>query len=131
MGYAVCHRDAAGTPHVEDATSLDAALASVERLRNGDGAADVRLFREVPVQVRTYYKVEVADELAAADAVPVVVADVPAAPPAVGAVAAPDELPGAFALRPPPVVDVPAEPVDDVDGEHEPARRTSLFTRGG
>jgi hypothetical protein len=63
MGYAVFHRDEAGTPTVEDVASLEAALEIVERSRNGEGPRDVRVFREVPIAVRTYYKVHVADEV--------------------------------------------------------------------
>lgn len=62
MGYAVFHRDAAGTPTLEDVASIDEALAIVERSRNGDGPEDVRVFREIPVEVRTHYTVHVADD---------------------------------------------------------------------
>ncbi|MCC5947939.1 MAG: hypothetical protein JJT89_05740 [Nitriliruptoraceae bacterium] len=62
MSHAVHYRDAAGDDHVEDVGSLDAALELVERLRNDDGAQDVRVFREVPIEVKTYYRVVVADE---------------------------------------------------------------------
>jgi hypothetical protein len=62
MGYAVFHRDEAGAPTLEDVASLEAALEIVERSRNGDGPEDVRVFREVPIEVRTYYKVQVAEE---------------------------------------------------------------------
>jgi hypothetical protein len=69
MGYAVFHRDEAGTPTVEDVASLEAALEIVERSRNGEGPRDVRVFREVPIEVRTYYKVQVAEEVDAPAAV--------------------------------------------------------------
>jgi hypothetical protein len=65
MGYVVFHRDDAGTPTVEDVVSLEAALEIVERSRNGEGPQDVRVFREVPIEVRTYYKVQVAEEVEA------------------------------------------------------------------
>jgi hypothetical protein len=65
MGYVVFHRDDAGTPTVEDVASLEAALEIVERSRNGEGPEDVRVLREVPIEVRTYYKVQVAEEVEA------------------------------------------------------------------
>jgi hypothetical protein len=65
MGYAVFHRDAAGTPTLEDVASIDEALAIVERSRNGDGPEGVRVFREVPIEVRTHYTVHVADDAVA------------------------------------------------------------------
>lgn len=61
MGYVVFHRDDAGTPRLEDVASLEEALGRVERARNGE-QGDVRVFREVPIEVRTYYKVSVADD---------------------------------------------------------------------
>lgn len=67
MGHAVHYRDASGQPQLTDVPSLDAALELVERLRN-DGAEDVRVFREVPIEVRTYYRVVALDEEQAPDA---------------------------------------------------------------
>jgi hypothetical protein len=182
MGYAVFHRDEAGEPTFEDVASLEAALELVERSRNGDGPEDVRVFREVPIEVRTYYKVQVADEVpaaadevpAAADEVPAAAGEVPAAAdevavaadePSAEPVAVADEVavagveddpydvrrllepagvaeadrsvpvappPGAFPLAGPavtqPTVEVHAANVDDEDG---PAKRHSLFGRGG
>jgi hypothetical protein len=98
MGYAVGHRDNNGTLHVEDVPSLERAVELVERLRNQEGPSDVRVFREVPIEVRTYYKVVLADEDGVASSAgttsPEVAEDhVPPAP--TGPV---DELPGAFPL---------------------------------
>lgn len=121
MSYAVFHRDASGASQVEDAASLEDALGTVERLRNVPDVTDVRLFREVPVEVRTYYKVVVAEEEARE---PVVAAPAVAG----GSGPASDAPPGTFALRPPPVIEAP-EPAEDV--VEEAARRPSLFTRGG
>lgn len=150
MGYAVCHRDDTGTLKVEDVASLDAAVEVVERLRNEDGASDVRVFREVPieVEVRTYYKVSIADDEAPApvavttdlDAVPPapapaepVVVDGPATGPAPAASAGPvlptAPLPGAFSLASTPVPQ-PAVEVHDLDDAADGSRR-SLFSRGG
>ena len=54
------------------AESLDAALAFVERLRNSEEASDVRVFRlrEVPIEFRAYYKVEIRPEAEAEEQVP-------------------------------------------------------------
>jgi hypothetical protein len=49
MGHAVHYRDASGASQLEDVASLEAAVELVERLRNEDGASDVRVFREVPL----------------------------------------------------------------------------------
>jgi hypothetical protein len=104
MGYAVFHRDAAGTPTLEDVASLDEALAIVERSRNGDGPEGVRVFREVPIEVRTHYTVHVADEVVA-PAVASVEAPAPAEAPA--APVAPSDLAEAVAE------DLPEAPVED------------------
>ena len=101
MSHAVHYRDAAGEVHLEDRPSLDAALELVERLQNEDDATEVRVFREVPIEVKTYYRVVAV----AADA------DTPPAPVAEQVVAPADE-PG------PAPVEAPAAPV----AEHaEPA----------
>jgi hypothetical protein len=141
MGYAVCHRNESGTLQVEDVTSLEAAVEVVERLRNEDGASDVRVFREVPIEVRTYYKVSIAeDEIPAPVEVPVaatpaepVVLDEPVTEPlpAVTTAAAPPAapLPGAFPLASTPVPQ-PTVEVHDLDDAGDGSRR-SLFGRGG
>lgn len=42
------------------AETLEDALRFVERLRNAEGASEVRVFRvqEIPIEFKTYYKVE-------------------------------------------------------------------------
>jgi hypothetical protein len=108
MSYAVHYRDASGESRLEDVTSLEAAVELVERLRNEDGASDVRAFRDVPLEVRTYYKVVVAVE---EDEGP----------------ARTDPPPGAMPLAPPPAVTVhPDTTTDEAVAE---ARRTGLFNR--
>lgn len=118
MGYAVHYRDAAGAAKLEDVESLDVALERVEQLRNEDGASDVRVFREVPIEVRTYYKVVAVEGKHDVE------------PP-----------PGAMPLSPPPavvhkaVVASDAAPAKDETGEQpeesssDSARRSSLFNR--
>jgi hypothetical protein len=124
MGYVVSHRDTSGTTQVEDVSSLDAAVARVERLRNDDGAAEVRVFREVPIEIRTYYKVVIADEdgvassagtFESADRVP--------PPPQPG-----EELPGAFPLGSP-VASAVLDPAEGDPSDHP--RRSGRFGRGG
>ncbi len=61
MSYMVSFRSAEGKPGYHPAESLDEALRFVERLRNQEQVADARVWRmhEVPIEVKTYYKVEV------------------------------------------------------------------------
>lgn len=89
MGYVVGHRDATGVVRLEDVESLDQAIALVERLRNEDGTSDVRVFREVPFEVRTYYKVVVTEDEDARTPAPVEVAVAASAPPAAPAASEP------------------------------------------
>ena len=53
-----------GKPGCYQADSVDDALRLVEMLRNQEKVTDARIFRmeEVPIEIRTYYKVEVAGE---------------------------------------------------------------------
>lgn len=104
MGHVVARRD--GTDwHLEDVATLDAALERVEHLRNEDAEADVRLFEELALEVRTYVRVALATDppapAAAAQEAHVATAPEPEAP----AVDAPPTAP----------VDVapPAEPSSD------------------
>jgi hypothetical protein len=136
MGYAVCHRDVTGTQQVEDVSSLEAAVELVERLRNEAGPADVRVFREVPIEVRTYYKVVLADEDGVASSLgPVPNATTDTASPEDRVPPAPtgtvDELPGAFPLGTPTGSALFEQP----DGSSVPPgdghRRANRFGRGG
>lgn len=122
MGHVVHYRNTSGASHLEDVPSMDAAVELIERLRNEEGVEDVRLFREVPLKVRTYYKVVVDEASEAEDAAPTPV------PPARSESAEPP--PGAMNLAPPPAVAAAApapEPVEDVEVD-EP-KRASLFNR--
>jgi hypothetical protein len=121
MGHVVRYRTATGESRLDDVPSMDAAVELIERLRNDEGVEDVRLFREVPLRVRTYYKV-VVDET---DEAPAPAAVAPSGRPEP---AADDEPPpGAMNLAPPPTA-VASGPVSD-ESDDEP-RRTSLFNRG-
>ena len=119
MGHVVHYRSSTGESRLEDVSSMDAAVELIERLRNDEGVEDVRLFREVPLRVRTYYKVVVdeADEASAAE---------PAAP-ARPSAAGDEPPPGAMNLAPPPAVASTGPSTEDVEDE---PRRASLFNRG-
>ncbi len=60
MEHLVRFMSAEGREGQHRADTLDDALAFVERLRNSEEASDVRVYRmeEVPIEFRTYYKVE-------------------------------------------------------------------------
>lgn len=113
MSHAVHYRAADGDPRFEQAGSLEQALAQVERLRNEEGVSDVRVYREVPIAFRTYYKATVAEE-EPATSVPPVVESTPTPPP------------GAMPLSPP-VQPVAKAHEDVADGDG--AKRGSLFSR--
>jgi hypothetical protein len=57
MTYAVHHVDADDSPQLEEFPSLEAGLARVEALRNDGDVSEVRVFKEIPIEVRTYYRV--------------------------------------------------------------------------
>ena len=56
-----------GKPGYHQADSVEDAVRFVEMLRNQEKVTDARIFRmeEVPIEVRTYFRVEVAGEQAA------------------------------------------------------------------
>jgi hypothetical protein len=53
-----------GKPGYHQADGVEDALRFVEMLRNQEKVSDARIFRmeEVPIEIRTYYKVELANE---------------------------------------------------------------------
>jgi hypothetical protein len=59
--HLVKFQTAEGREGQHTAASLDDALRFVERLRNNEGANEVRVFRmhEIPIEFKTYFKVEV------------------------------------------------------------------------
>jgi hypothetical protein len=122
MGHAVHYRTAAGESRLEDVPSLPAAVELVERLRNEDGAQSVRVFREVPLEVRTYYKVLVAEEEGTAP-------EVAPTPLARHEPVSDEPPPGAMNLSPPPAASA-VTPMPGLDDEAEQPRRNSLFNRG-
>jgi hypothetical protein len=61
MPHMVIFRSAEGKPGYHQAESLDEAVRFVEHLRNQEQVNETRIFRmqEVPIEFKTYYKVEV------------------------------------------------------------------------
>ena len=61
MDHLIRFTTAEGVEGTHHATGLDDAVAFAERVRNAEGATDVRLYRlvEVPIEFRPYYRVEV------------------------------------------------------------------------
>ena len=62
MTYAVQHVDVDGRERLEDVASLEAALSVVEQLQSDGRRSQVRVFKEVPIEVRTYYRVVAVEE---------------------------------------------------------------------
>lgn len=62
MAHLVRYSSPEGEERYEDVADLDAAVDRVEHLRNAEGVSDVRVYREVPLEFRTYVRVAVADD---------------------------------------------------------------------
>ena len=122
MEHLVRYELASGETRYDTVTSLEAAISLVERLRNEDESRNVEVFRHVPLEFKTYYKVVVADQEA----------------PAGGNRPAGDNPPpGSMPLSPPaqPKVQVHEETAGeaeqaDNEGSGEDGKRSSLFSRG-
>src|SRR5438309_7223858 len=101
MAHMVIFRRPDGKPGYHQADSVDDALRFVEMLRNQEKVTDARIYRmeEVPIEIRTYYKVEVAGE---SETPAPVVTSVPAPVPPTVANALPD---------PPSGDDMPLDPM--------------------
>ena len=121
MSHMVIYRSLDGQPVFHQVETLEDAARHVETLRNAGQGDDARIFamKEVKIEVKTYYRVEVAADdappaAAAAPAKPTVAADrsadasAAAAPPPAApapAAAAPAAAPGApAAVKPEPAV---------------------------
>ncbi len=139
MSYAVHHVDGAGTTHLEDHATLDDALARVEMLRNDGEASEVRVLKEVPIEVRTYYRVVAVED--ASDAPPAAPAEEqPVEPPAMDLAAPPmdpardrparlEPPPGAMLIGPAPShAEHPEHPETPQTRETAPHR--GIFSRG-
>lgn len=99
MPHMVIFRSSEGKPGYHQAEALDEAVRFVEHLRNQEQVSDARIFsmQEVPIEFKTYYKVEVGGVPApvpfAAEEPPVAEPD--AAPPAESEHESSDEMAGA------------------------------------
>lgn len=81
MQYLVRYTTPEGVDRYEEVATLEAAIALVERLRNEEGLSEVRVYRQIPLEVRTYYKVVVREGEAPRDGVsPVPPGAMPLAP---------------------------------------------------
>lgn len=129
MSHVVLSKGASGEQNIDEAGSLEQALEKVERLRNDGDVTDVRILREVPIEVKTYYRVVALDE-AATDAAPASDgSDAPTpSPPATPLTVAPLGEPpsGSAVLSPPPAAAQPPAEEEALTGD----RRSSLFGRG-
>ena len=73
MSFMVNFRSTEGKPGYHPTDSLEEAVRFVEHLRNQEQVSDARVWRlhEVPLEVKTYYKVVVPSGVAAAAPAPV------------------------------------------------------------
>jgi hypothetical protein len=103
MPHMVIFRSSEGKPGYHQAETLDEAVRFVEHLRNQEQVTDTRIFRmqEVPIEFKTYVRVEVAPAVGEGEA-PV------AAAPAPGPVATPAPAASVVAPAPAPAAPVPA-----------------------
>ena len=60
--HLVVFKTAEGKSAFHQTDSLEDAVKFVERVRNNEGVSDAHVYRltEIPLEVRTYYKVEIA-----------------------------------------------------------------------
>ena len=114
MTHMVIFRHPEGKAGYHQAENVDDAVRFVERLRNQEHVTDARIFRmeEVPIEFRTYYKVELASAAAPSPAA------APAAP------AAPTEPSNGDAAELAPQAVLDPAPVEAVAG------RGRRFNRG-
>ncbi len=155
MSHIVRYKSATGEDTYVEAGSLDTALSMVERLRNEEGVSDVRVYKHMPIEFKTYYKVEIVDEGGAPAPAPAAESSAPAAapepaeappPPPPAAAPEPEEPEAAepeAAEEPPPAPPASSEPPpgsmnlspppgsssSGEGGEGEPPKKT-LFSRG-
>lgn len=117
--HMVMFRSAEGKPGFHQTDGLDEAIRFVEHLRNVENVPDARVYKltEVPLEVRTIYKIEVADEPVSREPVAAAAASsTPAAPPEASSptAAVREAVSGATPVSPPPAPPVGAV-VDEGD----------------
>jgi hypothetical protein len=118
MSHMVIYRSVEGQPVFHQVESLEDAARHVETLRNAGQGGDARIFsmKEVKIEVKTYYRVEVASEEDKPAAAPAVAAAAPAPAPAPAPAVAP-VAPGAPVAETP----APAAPAAPAAVKPEPA----------
>ena len=96
MPFMVIYRSAEGKPAYHQAEALDDAVRFVEHVRNNEKVGDARIFsmQEVPIEFRTYYRVEVAGGEAPAPAPVPESVTVSAAPPVAPRASLAEAVPG-------------------------------------
>lgn len=145
MGHLVRYSSPEGEERYEDVADLDAAIERVEHLRNSEVVSDVRVYREVPLEFRTYVRVAVADEEGGSPS-PGSSSGSTSSGSASGAASGPPSVSapsGAAVISPPPVSTTSSSKAEGqareaeasaVEADAEPRsaenRRTSLFNRG-
>lgn len=144
MTHMVIYRSG-DAPVYHPTESLEEAAHHVEQLRNSGEGADARIFRmeEIPMEVKTYYKVELpgvaapapgaaapapapAPAAAKSDAAPAADAPAPAAAPA----EAPAPAPAATAAAAPPAAVPPSKGEPAAAGANGTGGRFGLFGKG-
>lgn len=138
MSHIVIYRSNDGQAVYHQAEGLEEAARHVEWLRNSGQGKDARIFRmqEVPIEVKTYYRVEVAvaDEGQVAPAAPAPAPATPAAAPAPAPAAtrpAPAPAPAAPAPAPAPSpASVAVKPETAGAGAGANGGRFGLFGKG-
>ena len=133
MPHMVIFRSTEGKAGYHQSESLDEAVRFVEHLRNQENVPDARIFRmqEVPIEFKTYVRVEVAgmDDAPAAAPAPAAPAPAPAAP-------APAAPPAPAPMVEEPKADAAAGKVEDVVVDPVPVgggnanNRFGRFNRG-
>jgi hypothetical protein len=136
MTHMVIHRSSEGAPVYHPTESLEEAARHVEQLRNAGQGADARIFRmeEIPMEVKTYYKVEVpgvaAPAPAKADAAPAPSPDAVAPAADVPAAAAPAAAPAEAPAAAPTAATPPSKGEPAAAGANGTGGRFGLFGKG-
>lgn len=144
MGHLVRYSSPEGEERYEDVADLDAAVERVEHLRNSEGVSAVRVYREVPLEFRTYVRVAVAGDEAGSSAPRGSGSTAEGSADASSRAPSSSDAPsGAAVISPPPASASPSSagepsavqvdastPEADVETRAAENRRTSLFNRG-
>ena len=130
MSHMVMYRSVEGQPVFHQVENLEDAARHVETLRNAGQGGDARIFRleEVKIEVKTYYRVEVAAEEPKAAPAPAHAPAQPAPAPVVAEAPAPAPAPAPVAASPvAPVAPAAAKPEPAVAGAGAPGANGGRF----